>query len=104
MEGSEFIAKAQECLKQIEPLREEKLAIGSSKVKGWRTEVEHLLKQGGKNTSKLLQSFQSLRFGASASDPTSNSGIKFQAYQAEMDASEKILKNAIQTVQIFGIT
>lgn len=106
MDAAEFIAKTQECVKQVEDLRGERLAIGSPKVKAWRTEAEQLLKAGGKNTSKLLQSFQALRFGASAAGPeaTSSSGIKFQAYQAEMDAAEKILKNAIQTVQIFGIT
>lgn len=106
MDAAEFISKTQECVKQVEDLRGERLAIGSPKVKAWRTEAEQLLKAGGKNTSKLLQSFQALRFGASAAGPeaTSSSGIKFQAYQAEMDAAEKILKNAIQTVQIFGIT
>lgn len=106
MDAADFISKAQECVKQVEALRTERLAIGSPNVKAWRTEVEQLLKAAGKNTSKLLQSFQALRFGASAAGPeaTSSSGIKFQAYQAEMDAAEKILKNAIQTVQIFGIS
>lgn len=106
MDSTEFISKAQECLKQVESLRNERQAIGSPKVKGWRTEVEQLLKQGGKTTSKLLQNFQGLRFGASAAGPeaTDDSGVKFQAYQAEIDAAEKMLKNAIQTIQIFGIS
>lgn len=106
MDAAEFISKAQECVKQVDSLRSERQAIGSPKVKAWRTEVEQLLKQGGKNTSKLLQTFQQLRFGASAAGPevTSTSEIKFQSYQAELDAAEKMLKNAIQTVQIFGIT
>jgi hypothetical protein len=30
--------------------------------------------------------------------------VKFQTYQAELDAAEKTLKNAIQTIQIFGIS
>ena len=106
MESSEFISRVQECLKQVDSLRTERQAIGSPKVKAWRTEAEQLLKEGGKNTAKLLQSFQALRFGAGAAGPdaVSSSDVKFQAYQAELDAAEKMLKNAVQTVQIFGIS
>jgi hypothetical protein len=96
----------QRCLEQLPAMREERQAIGSAKVKAWKTEVEHLLKLGGKNTSKLLQNFQNMKFGAGAmgTDALQSSGVKFQAYQAELDAAEKSLKNAIQTIQIFGIS
>jgi hypothetical protein len=106
MEAGEFIQKTQSCLKQIDDLRQEKQAIGSSKVKAWKTEVEHLLKSGGKNTSKLLQNFQNMKFGASAmgTEAVANDQVKFQAYLAELDAAEKLLKSAIQTVQIFGMS
>jgi hypothetical protein len=106
MDSSTLVAQIQECLKQVSNIREERLAIGSPKVKAWKTEVEHLLKLGGKNTSKLLQNFQSLKFGAGAmgSEAVGASQVKFQSYQAELDAAEKLLKNAIQTIQIFGVT
>jgi hypothetical protein len=106
MEAAELIEKIQSCLKQIEDLRKERQAIGSSRVKAWKTEVEHLLRSGGKNTSKLLQNFQNMKFGASAMGPEAIAGneVKFQAYQAELDAAEKLLKSAVQTIQIFGIS
>ncbi|HSE40668.1 MAG TPA: hypothetical protein VLH08_07875 [Acidobacteriota bacterium] len=106
MESAEFVEKAQSCLKQIDDLRKERQAIGSPVVKAWKTEVEQLLKAGGKNTSKLLQNFQNMRFGASAMGAEAIAGdqVKFQAYQAELDAAEKLLKSAIQTIQIFGIS
>lgn len=106
MDSSTLIAQIQDCLNQVPDLREERQAIGSPKVKAWKTEVEHLLKLGGKNTSKLLQNFQGLKFGASAmgSESVGSSHVKFQTYQAEMDAAEKMLKNAVQTIQIFGIS
>jgi hypothetical protein len=87
-------------------LREERQAIGSPKVKAWKTEVEQLLRLGGKNTSKLSQNFQNMKFGAGAmgSDAVSSSSVKFQSYIAELDSAEKLLKNAIQTIQIFGIS
>lgn len=106
MDAAALIAGIQETLKQIEELRKERQAILSPKVKAWKTEVEQLLRSGGKNTSKLLQNFQNLKFGASATgaDAVASSDVKFQAYQAEIDAAEKLLKNAVQTIQIFGIT
>jgi hypothetical protein len=106
MESAEFIEKIQGCLKQINELREERQAIGSPRVKAWKTEVEQLLKAGGKNTSKLLLNFQNLKFGASAMGTEAIGGdqVKFQAYLAELDAAEKLLKSAIQTIQIFGIS
>jgi hypothetical protein len=106
MDAATLIAQLQENLKKIEELRNERQAILSPKVKAWKTEVEQLLRSGGKNTSKLLQNFQNLRFGASAAgaEQVATSGVKFQAYQAEMDAAEKLLKNAVQTIQIFGIS
>jgi hypothetical protein len=106
MDSGPLISQIQDCLKQVSELREERQAIGSTKVKAWKTEVEHLLKLGGKNTAKLLQNFQSLKFGASAmgSEAVGSSEVKFHAYQAEMDAAEKTLKNAIQTIQIFGVS
>ena len=105
MDSSTLISQIQDCLKQIPEMREERQAIGSPKVKAWKTEVEHLLKLGGKNTSKLLQNFQSLKLGASAmGSDVGASGVKFQTYQAELDAAEKNLKNAIQTIQIFGVS
>ena len=101
-----MISQIQDCLKQMDDVRKERQAIGSSKVKAWKTEVEHLLKLGGKNTGKLLQNFQSLKFGAGAmgSETVGSSEVKFQTYQAELDAAEKILKNAVQTIQIFGVS
>jgi hypothetical protein len=105
MDSSTLISQIQDCLKQTDEMREERQAIGSPKVKGWKTEIENLLKLGGKNTSKLLQNFQSLKFGASAmGSDVGTSGVKFQTYQAELDTAEKILKNAIQTIQIFGVS
>jgi hypothetical protein len=106
MESAEFIEKIQGCLKQINDLREERQAIGSPRVKAWKTEVEQLLKAGGKNTSKLLLNFQNLKFGASAmgTDAVAGDPVKFQAYLAELDAAEKLLKSAVQTIQIFGIS
>jgi hypothetical protein len=105
MDSSTLISQIQDCLKQLPEMREERQAIGSPKVKAWKTEVEQLLKLGGKNTSKLLQNFQSLKFGASAmGSDVGISGVKFQTYQAELDAAEKTLKNAIQTIQIFGVS
>src|SRR5688500_1318929 len=102
MDSSTLITQIQACLKQIDELRAERQANGSPNVKAQKTEVEHLLKLGGKNTSKLLQNFQGLKFGASAmgSEGVGSSEVKFQTYQAEMDAAEKTLKNAIQTIQI----
>ncbi|PWT92458.1 MAG: hypothetical protein C5B54_03470 [Acidobacteria bacterium] len=105
MDSAGLISQFQECLKKVEALRSERMAIGSPKVKAWKTEVEHLLRLGGKNTSKLLQNFQALKFGASAmgAEAVNSSEVKFASYQAEMDAAEKILKNAVQTIQIFGV-
>jgi hypothetical protein len=106
MDSSGLISQIQDCLKQVAELRNERQAIASPKVKAWKTEVERLLRLGGKNTSKLLQNFQNLRFGASAvgSEALGSSGVKFQAYQAELDTAEKILKNTVQTIQIFGVS
>jgi hypothetical protein len=106
MDSSTLISQIQDCLRELPEIREEKQAIGSAKVKAWKTEVEHVLKLGGKNTAKLLQNFQGLKFGASAmgSESVSSSSVKFHAYQAELDAAEKLLKNAIQTIQIFGVS
>ncbi len=106
MEASELIEKIQSCLKQIDELRQERQAIGSPRVKAWKTEVEQHLRSGGKNTSKLLQNFQNMKFGASAmgSEAFAGNEVKFQAYQAELDAAEKLLKSAVQTLQIFGIS
>jgi hypothetical protein len=106
MDSSTLVSQIQGCLKQVEELRTERQAIGSAKVKAWKTEVEHCLKLGGKNTSKLLANFQALKFGASAmgSESVGSSEVKFQTYQAELDAAEKVLKNAIQTIQIFGVS
>ncbi len=106
MDSSALISQIQDCIKEIPEIRNERQAIGSPKVKAWKTEVEHLLKLGGKNTGKLLQSFQALKLGAGAmgSEAVGSSEIKFQAYQAELDTAEKFLKNAIQTIQIFGVS
>ena len=105
MDSSTLISQIKDCLKQVDELRTERQAIGSPKVKAWKTEVEHLLKLGGKNTSKLLQNFQALKFGAGAmGSDVGASQVKFHAYQAEMDAAEKLLKNAVQTIQIFGVS
>jgi|GEM_PF-4308529 len=106
MDSSSLISQIQDLLKQLPDIREERQAIGSAKVKAWKTEVEYLLKLGGKNTSKLLQTFQSLKFGAGAmgSESVGSSNVKFQTYQAELDAAEKLLKNAVQTIQIFGVS
>jgi hypothetical protein len=105
MDLAGLISQLQDCIQQIATLREERQAIGSPKVKAWKTEVEQLLRLGGKNTSKLLQNFQNLKFGAGAMGSEHvSSGVKFQAYQAELDSTEKLLKNAIQTIQIFGIS
>ena len=105
MDSSSLIGQIQDSLKRIDDLRKEQQAIGSPKVKAWKTEVENLLRLGGKNTSKLLQNFQGLKFGASAmgAEAVASSAVKFQAYQAELDAAEKLLKNAVQTIQIFGV-
>ena len=104
MDSTGLIAQIQDCLKQIADLRKERQAIGSPKVKAWKTEVEQVLRMGGKNTSKLLQNFQNLKFGASAMGTEATSEVKFQSYLAELDAAEKLLKNAIQTIQIFGVS
>ena len=106
MDSSTLISQIRECLNQIEEMRNERQAIGSPKVKAWKTEVEHLLRLGGKNTSKLLQNFQALKFGAGAmgSESVGASDVKFHTYQAELDAAEKLLKNAVQTIQIFGVS
>jgi hypothetical protein len=106
VDASGLIQQIQELLKQIPDIRNERQAIGSSKVKAWKTQVEQNLRLGGKNTSKLLQNFQNLKFGAGAmgSEAVGSSEVKFQAYQAELDAAEKLLKNAVQTIQIFGVS
>lgn len=106
MDTAGLISQLQDCIKKIAPIRENREAIGSSEVKAWKLEVEQLLRLGGKNTSKLLQTFQNLKFGAGAmgTDSIASSSIRFQSYQAELDSSERLLKNAIQTIQIFGIS
>jgi hypothetical protein len=106
MDAATLMTQMQDCLKQIPDLRAERQAIGSSSVKAWKTEVEHLLKLGGKNTSKLLQNFQGLKFGAGVmgTETIGSSEVRFQTYQAELDAAEKILSNAVQTIQIFGVS
>jgi hypothetical protein len=106
MDAAGLVSQIQNCLKQVPDLRNERQAIGSPRVKAWKTEVEGLLRLGGKNTSKLLQNFQNMKFGASAmgAESIASSEVKFQAYQAELDAAEKLLKNAVQTIQIFGIS
>ena len=57
MEAAEFIENTQGCLKQVDELRQEKQAIGSPKVKAWKTEVEQILRSGGKNTIKVAAQF-----------------------------------------------
>lgn len=106
MDTSMLIAQIQDALKKVDGIRNEKQAIGSPKVKAWKTEVEQLLRMGGKNTSKLLQNFQGMKFGASpmGAEAVESSGVRFAAYQAELEAAEKLLKNAVQTIQIFGVT
>lgn len=106
MDSSTLVTQIQDAVKRIDDLRNERQAIGSPMVKAWKTEVEQLLRLGGKNTSKLLQNFQNMKFGASAmgSEAVTSSGVKFQTYQAELDTAEKLLKNAVQTIQIFGIS
>jgi len=106
MDSAKLIQRLQELQGQIEELRNERQAIGSAKVKAWKTEVEQMLKLGGKNTGKLLQNFQNLKFGAGAmgTDAVQSSSVKFASYQAELDAAERVLKNAAQTIQIFGVS
>jgi hypothetical protein len=106
MDTAGLIEQLQDCIKRIAIIREKKEAIGSTEVKAWKMEVEQLLRLGGKNTSKLLQTFQNLKFGAGAlgTDSIASSSVRFQSYQAELDSSERLLKNAIQTIQIFGIS
>lgn len=106
MDSATLITQIQDILKRVDEMRNEKQAIGSPKVKAWKTEVEQLLRLGGKNTSKLLQNFQNLKFGAGAAgtDAVASSAVKFQSYLAELDAAEKLLKNAVQTIQIFGVS
>ncbi len=106
MDSSQLIAQIQDALTSIPELRKERQAIGSPKVKAWKTSVEQMLRLGGKNTSKLLQNFQNLKFGAGAmgSEMVASSEVKFQTYQAELDAAEKILQNAVQTIKIFGVS
>jgi hypothetical protein len=106
MDTATLLTKIQECLNRMPEIRKERQAIGSPKVKAWKTDVEHWLRLGGKNTSKLLQNFQNLKFGAGAmgTEAVVSSEVKFQAFQAELDAAEKVLKNAIQTIQIFGVS
>ncbi len=105
MDAAGLISQLQNCVQQIESIREDRQAMGNPKVKAWKTEVEQLLRLGGKNTSKLLQNFQNMKFGAGAmGSDTNTSSVKFQSYQAELDSSERLLKNAIQTIQIFGIS
>ena len=106
MDSAGLIAQLQESLKKIPDLRKERQAIGSPKVKAWKTEAEQLLRLGGKNTAKLLQNLQKLRFGAGAmgADAVVSSEVKFQAYLAELDTAEKLLKSAVQTIQIFGVS
>jgi hypothetical protein len=98
MDSAALIAQIQASIQQIPELRKERQAIGSPKVKAWKTEVERLFRLGGKNTSKILQNFQNLRFGGGDTE------VKFQAYLAEIDAAEKLLKSAVQTIQIFGVS
>lgn len=52
MDTATLIAQIQDILKRIDSMRVEKQAIGSPVVKAWKTEVEQLLRVGGKNTSK----------------------------------------------------
>jgi hypothetical protein len=106
MDSSTLVAQIQDALKKVDGLRNERQAIGSPKVKAWKTEVEQLLRMGGKNTSKLLQNFQGMKFGAGAmgAEALESSSVRFAAYQAELEAAEKLLKNAVQTIQIFGVT
>lgn len=106
MDSNELIRQIENNLHKISDLRGERSAIGSPAVKAWKTEVERLLRWGGKNTSKLLQNFQKMKFGASAAgiDDSGLPEVKFQAFQAELDAAEKLMKSAIQTIQIFGVT
>jgi len=106
MDSAGLISQIKDTLRQIDGLRKERQAIGSPKVKAWKTEVEQSLRLGGKNTSKLLQNFQALKFGASAmgSQAIASDEVKFASFQAELDAAEKILKNAVQTIQIFGVS
>jgi len=106
MDTATLINQIQNLLKQTAEIRKERQAIGSPKVKAWKTEVEQVLRMGGKNTSKLLQNCQNLKFGASAmgSEMVASSEVKFQAYQAELDVAEKLLKNAAQTIRIFGVS
>src|SRR5262245_39207095 len=106
MDSGGLITQIQNTLRQVDGLRKERQAIGSPNVKAWKTEVEQLLRLGGKNTSKLLQNFQALKFGTSAmgSQAVASDEVKFASFQAELDAAEKILKNAVQTIQIFGVS
>lgn len=106
MDSQDLIRQIQDSLRKVAELRGERQAIGSSVVKAWKTEVETLLRLGGKNTSKLLSNFQKMKFGAGAigKDDAGLPDVKFQAFQAELDSAEKLLKSAIQTIQIFGVT
>lgn len=106
MDSSQLIVEIQDALQSIPDLRTERQAIGSPRVKAWKTRVEQVLRLGGKNTSKLLQNFQNLKFGAGAmgSEMVASSEVKFQTYQAELDAAGKMLQNAVQTIRIFGVS
>jgi hypothetical protein len=106
MDATVLIGEIQKCLKDLPDLRNERQGMGSPKVKAWKTEVEQILRSGGKNTSKLLQNFQNLKFGAGpmGTDAIGSSEVKFQSYLAELDTAENLLKNAVQTIQIFGIS
>jgi len=84
-------------LQEIPHLKSIKKGTNDPHVKAWKTRLEELLTEGGSACGKTLASLRNMRSAFSGSE-----FIKEQTYITHMDAMERSLKQAIQTIEVFG--
>ena len=97
MSTSRVIQGLKESLREIPNLKSIKEGLHNPHVKAWKTKLEERLLAGGSACSKTLQSLKKMKNAMAGSD-----FIKQQTYLNHLDALERSLKQAIQTMEVFG--
>lgn len=97
METSELIKELKALLAEIPEIKKVKEGFHNPHVKGWKTRLEDLLRDGGSTCSKAHETLRKMKMNLSGSE-----FIKTQTYINQMDALHRTLKQTIQTIEVFG--
>ncbi len=97
MDTPQLIKSLKKSLAEISQLKNIKKGTNDPHVKAWKTRLEEHLTLGGSACCKTLASLKKMKSAFSGSE-----FIKIQTYITHMDAMERSLKQAIQTLEVFG--